>query len=291
MHPGIAKLLQKVELSEIASIRGVLNRIVEIVNDPDSSAFDLKNAIETDPPLSARVLKRANSSFYGISHKGSGITDVHSAIVCIGFETIKEIALSQSVCKLFRNDEAFCGFSRPALWEHCVATAIAGRLIFRREFGLPGGQAHAAGLLHDLGVIVEDQCAPQAFRQVLQAFQLSPRDGLYAHERAILGFSHAELGAELASLWEFPETLRCAIGAESIPDSIVGSEGDLVSATVRLASWAIQRRRIGFVESPGRTDRDILAAMKLVNVGGRALDLIMEEVDSELGRMRNDGLF
>jgi putative nucleotidyltransferase with HDIG domain len=291
MPLSVEQLVSEVELSDISSIRGVLNRIIDVVNDPQSSAFDLKDAIETDPPLAARVLKRANSAFYGIARRGAGVQDIQTAVVCIGFEAIKELALSQSVCRLFRTEEEYCGYSRVLLWEHSVATAIAGRLICRREYRMPGGQVHAAGLLHDIGIIVEDQCAREGFRQALEGFRREPDLGLYAHERRVFGFTHADLGATLAERWDFPETLRLAIGQVGLPTVDVESESAMVSATVRVASWAVQRRRIGYVESPGRRDADFFEALDRLKLTRRGMDLIMDEVSAEMEQMRNAGWF
>lgn len=291
MNADVDSLIAKVELSDLSSIRAVLSRIIEVVNDPNSSAFDLKDAIETDPPLAARVLKRANSAYYGISRRGSGVGDIQTAVVCIGFEAVKELALSQSVCRLFRSEEEVFGYSRLALWEHSVATAIAGRLIFRREFRMPGGQAHAAGLLHDVGIIVEDQCARDLFRQALERFAVAPARGLYAHERQVLGFSHAEVGGALAARWDFPASLVQAIGAETMPPGDCDTEADLVAATVRVASWATQRRRIGFVESPGLSEAEFAEALKRLDLGRRGLELLMDEVEAELRRMKEAGWF
>ena len=291
MNDAIEQLISTVELSDISSIRAVLNRIIEVATAPHSSAFDLKDAIETDPPLAARILKRANSAMYGVARKGAGISDIHTAIVCVGFETVKELALSQSVCQLFRSEDAIHGYSRLALWEHCVATATAGRLIFRREFQMPGGQVHAAGLLHDVGIIVEDQCAQSTFRQALKALGESPELSLCHHERQIFGFSHADVGRALAERWDFPASLCLAIGAEELPSGECDVEPNLIAATVRLASWAVQRRRLGFVEEPHLSERVLLDALKRLNVSRRGLDLILDEVELEMERMRHEAWF
>lgn len=291
MNAIAEKLISKIELSDISSIRAVLNGIIGVVNDPHSSAYDLKDAIATDPPLAARVLRRANSSYYGISRRGAEVSDIQTAVVYIGFETIKELALSQTVCRLFRNTETLHGYSRSALWEHCVATAVAGRMIFRREFKMPGGQVHAAGLLHDIGIIVEDQCARESFVKSLKAFEEFPEYGLSHHERQVFGFSHAELGEALAKRWDFPAPLRHAIGAETLPSGKITSENDLVAATVRLASWAAQRRRLGFVESPPMNEEAWQEALNRLNISPNALELIMDQVELEMERMRNEDWF
>ena len=289
--PVIDQMISQVELSDISSIRVVLGQIMEVATAPNSSAFDLKEAIETDPPLASRVLKRVNSAYYGIARKGSGISDIHLAVVFIGFETVKELAMSQSICQLFRNDQAVYGYSRVALWEHCVATATAGRLIYRREYQLPGGQIHAAGLLHDIGLIVEDQCAQAPFRQALRALSETPEPGLAFHEQETFGFTHAEVGRALAERWNFPAALCQAIGTEEMPSGECDSEANLLSATVLLASWAVQLRRIGFIESPCLDDSVLEGPLKRLGLTRPGLDLILDEVERDMGRLRDEGWF
>ena len=287
----IDQMIRQVELSDISSIRAVLGQIMEVATAPNSSAFDLKEAIETDPPLASRVLKRVNSAFYGIARKGSGISDIHLAVVFIGFETVKELAMSQSICPLFKNDQVVHGYSRVALWEHCVATAMTGRLLYRREYQLPGGQIHAAGLLHDIGLIVEDQCAQESFHRALRALAADPGPGLAHHERAVFGFTHAEVGQALAARWNFPTALVQAIGTEEMPPGECDSEGNLLSATVLLASRAVQLRRIGYVESPALEESTLDEPLKRLGVSRTGLDLILDEVERDMGKLRDEGWF
>ncbi len=288
MKPDLEHVLRAMEKTEISSIRQTLNRIVEIHKDPKSGAFDLKNAIETDPPLAARVLKRANSVYYGGGLRISGILD---AIVCIGFEAVKELALSQAVCALFKCDKTYHGYSRAALWRHCVGTALCCRYIYRREYQLPGGKAHAAGLLHDIGIIVEDQCLHEPFLQVLKDFSEDSGPGLYEHERRVFGFSHADIGRRLAERWNFSGELSRAIGEEFVSPDIPNAQTDRLSVTVRVASWVTQSRHIGFVETPCLSEAVMHGALAHLGITPQGLDFIMDEVESEMEWMHNEGWF
>lgn len=288
MKADIDQLIGALEKTEISSIRQTLNRIVEIHKDPNAGAFDLKNAIEVDPPLASRVLKRANSAYYGGPSRISGILD---AIVCIGFEAVKELALSQAVCELFKCDKMHYGYSRAALWRHCVATALCCRLIYRREYQLPGGKAHAAGLLHDIGIIVEDQCAHEPFVQVLKAFSEDPEPGLYEHERRAWGFSHADIGRRLAQRWNFSDDLSQAIGEEVVPLHDPHKKTDRLSSTVRVASWAVQSRGIGFIETPHLDEAMMHRVLVHLGITPQGLGFIMDEVESEMERMHDEGWF
>ena len=95
---SLADLVHIVESSDIASIKKTVSEIVNVINDPESSAKQLKDIIELDPPLSAKLLRLANSAFYGYTKR---ITSIQEAIVFIGFDAVKDLALSQKVSQLF----------------------------------------------------------------------------------------------------------------------------------------------------------------------------------------------
>ena len=120
----------------------------KIIRDP------IHNIIEVDPPLTAKLLKLANSAFYGYPKT---IGEVQEAIVCIGFEAVKELALSQKICELFKKNDLINNYSRISLWKHSLAVAVFSKLLYRREFAKSGENIYVAGLLHDIGHIIMDQ--------------------------------------------------------------------------------------------------------------------------------------
>ena len=124
-------ILDLVNKSDISSIKQIVSDILRVIRDEDSSAKDLKDIIERDPPLCARLLKLANSAHYGYAKT---ISDIQEAIVCIGFDAVKELALNQKVCELFKQENTRHGYSRWQLWQHSSAVAVTSKLIYRREF-------------------------------------------------------------------------------------------------------------------------------------------------------------
>jgi len=158
----ISKIIELVDKSEISSIQSVVSGIIDVINDPESSAKDLKDIIEIDPPLTARVLKVANSAYYCSLRK---ISEIQHAVIWIGFDVFKKIALSQKICEMFDRNEIIRGYSGNSLWKHSVAVAILGKMIYRREFGESGENVYTAGLLHD--IVVENQFLENDFKEVL----------------------------------------------------------------------------------------------------------------------------
>jgi HD-like signal output (HDOD) protein len=114
------------EISHIATLPEVTLRIIELVEDPTSTAQDLHGVISNDPALSSRILKVVNSSFYGLPGQ---IASINRAIVMLGLNAVKNIAIAASLAKLFRGGELTPTFSAKELWNHSNSTAIGCKMI------------------------------------------------------------------------------------------------------------------------------------------------------------------
>ena len=206
-------VLKQINESEIASIKSVVTEILKIIRDEKSSAKDLKDIIERDPALCIRLIKLANSAYYGYPRT---ISDIQEAIVCTGFDAVKELALTQKVCELYQNSETFYNFSRELLWQHSLAVAICSKMIYRKEFMKPGDDIYVAGLLHDIGIIVEEQFVNELFTEALKKAQEEKEDFLKV-EKQILGVEHQEIGKAISINWQFPDEFVYAISHHHNP--------------------------------------------------------------------------
>ena len=108
------------EISHIATLPEITLKIVELVEDPKSTAQDLHEVINNDPALCSRILKVVNSSFYGLPGQ---IGSINRAIVMLGLNAVKNIAIAASLAKLFRGGELTPAFAARDLWKHSVGTA------------------------------------------------------------------------------------------------------------------------------------------------------------------------
>lgn len=283
---NLRKIVNLVKDSEISSIKNVVAGILKIINDPKSNAKDLKELIEVDPPLTAQVLKVANSAYYSPPSK---IGEILKAVLWIGFEAIKELALNQKVCKIFSNDTTADDYSRLSLWKHSVAVAVMGKMIYRREFGEKGENIYAAGLLHDIGLIVEDQFCHDQFREMLKN-SAEKNEEFTATEQQIFGFNHAELGKAVMASWDMPEELCAAIGQHHNP-SRASSRYARITCTLHLADAYCQEMKIGHVDTSTANKNLFNWCMKEAGIERRALDLIINDVEEQITKMEGQGLF
>lgn len=287
MSKSLEELLSLVNSSQIASIKATLTKIIEVIHNPDSSVMELKNLIEIDPPLTANVLKRANSAFFGMRRGISNITD---AIIFIGFDAVTELTLNQKFFELFQqNGVEIHGYSRRGLWEHSIGVALCGKLLYRREFRKPGGEVYTAGLIHDIGIIVEDQFLHPELLSILADAERNRRD-LHSAEIDALGYCHEDIGESLAMSWSLPEELCRAIGRAERPEA-----GDMASNvladTLYLANCACRQRQIGFSEACNLDRAAYEDCLNRLRIKERALDFIMDEVKAQIAKMKEDGWF
>jgi putative nucleotidyltransferase with HDIG domain len=285
-YKRISKIIELVDKSEISSIQSVVSGVIDVINDPQSSAKDLKDIIEIDPPLTARVLKVANSAYYYSLRK---ISEIQHAVIWIGFDVVKEIALSQKVCEVFDQDETINGYSGTALWKHSIAVALLGKMICRREFGERGENAYAAGLLHDIGIIVENQFLENDFREVLNKAK-QEENNLSTSEYEVLGYTHTDIGKMLTDHWSFPEELVVAIGNHHNPDK-APEEFSKFASTLYIADYLCQERGIGYSDAPFCDPGIFRKCLKRLDVKGYALDLIVKDMEQEITMMEDQGLF
>ncbi len=193
------------EISHIATLPEVTVKIIELVENPESSAQELHEVISQDPALCSRILKVVNSSFYGLPGQ---IGSINRAIVLLGLNAVKNIAIAASLAKLYRGGELCPGFSARDVWQHSGAVAIATKLITDTlKIGMPD-EAFLAGLMHDIGLMVELQFDRAKLIDVIQQVGLdrdgTPGNSMLDLELNVFGATHQEFGAGLCEKWKFP---------------------------------------------------------------------------------------
>ncbi len=193
------------EISHIATLPEVTVKIIELVENPSSSAQQLHEVISQDPALCSRILKVVNSSFYGLPGQ---IGSINRAIVLLGLNAVKNIAIAASLAKLYRGGELCPGFAARDVWNHSGAVAVATKLIADTlKIGMPD-EAFLAGLMHDIGIMVELQFDRAKLIDVIQEVGLdasgTPCNNMLEVELATFGATHQDFGAGLCEKWKFP---------------------------------------------------------------------------------------
>lgn len=194
----IEKVLKQIE--HLPTLPQVVSKILAMTDSEKINAVDLSK--ELDQSLSAKVLKVANSAYYGGRAAGK-VTSLHHAIMIIGFDMVKEIVLTASFFHTFKDSEEVEELK--PLWTHSLSCAlIAKRLawVYRYE---ALDEAYLVGLIHDIGKLIIQQYFPDQYRLIVSRSQEG--HGTLKLEREILGMTHAEIGGRMATHWNFSESL------------------------------------------------------------------------------------
>jgi len=283
--PTIDELLHHAARSDIASIGSVVTKIMAIIRNPNSNANELRQLVEVDPPLSAKVLKRANSAAYGIKRS---VTSIQEAIVFIGFNTVREISLSLKIGKLFEGGGVHGSFSRPMLWKHSLAVALSCKYLYRREFKENGDEIYSTALLHDIGVIVEDQFAHELLMNAMDLMD-SESKSLPDAEKAVFAFEHPELGQRLTAAWKIPENLTIAIGYHHRPFAC-DPRWFKEAAAIFVCDIACRQAGLSYETKCGEDEKaSFLRALEALKVSQDAMEIIVEDVAKEIAEMDKAG--
>ncbi|MHC4946707.1 MAG: HDOD domain-containing protein [Planctomycetota bacterium] len=233
-------------ISHIATLPEITLKIIELVEDPTSTAQDLHNIISNDPALCSRILKVVNSAFYGLPRQ---IGSINRAVVLLGLNAVKNIAIAASLTKLFRGGELCPKFSARDLWIHSIATAAGGKMICDTlKLGLPD-EAFLAGLIHDIGIMVEMQSARDKLIQIFDELEIdedgAPSGDLRTYEQRIIGADHCAFGAALCETWKFPKSFAYVAGHHHDPLALPAG-ARMLSAVIYTADRLAAEAGFGF---------------------------------------------
>jgi putative nucleotidyltransferase with HDIG domain len=214
-------------MSDVASFPAAAQQLLELTANENSSGAEIRDVIQTDPALVANILKRVNSSFYGLANK---VTDIRSALSLLGTREIRNMAMTTFLARFNANQSEHGTYRREALWTHCVATGVAARVLAKElGKGVPE-EAYMAGLLHDFGYILCDQFLHKHFCQVID--RITPDVPSVAIENEVLTFDHAMLGGFVAEKWQFPDSAVDAITYHHRPQDYHGLHDDTLHLVV-----------------------------------------------------------
>jgi HD-like signal output (HDOD) protein len=227
-------------IMDIPALPVIVTRMMALVDDPDTSAAELTRLISTDQALAVKLLKLANSSYYGFPRQ---ISTINLAIVVLGFDAVKHLGLSVSVLERFKKASNQDLFDISAFWEHSIGCGIACGILAQEFRYRISGEVFVAGLLHDIGKIVLNLYFKDELKQVLQLIQSEGCSFVEAEER-LFGITHSDIGRCLAEKWNLPVQLVESIAyhhypekAEAAPETVALVHlGDILSRTASVGN-------------------------------------------------------
>lgn len=254
-------------VSTLVSLPEAYVRLNTLLDEPNTTSADLGAVIRHDPGLATRLLRMVNSAFYGFA---SRIDDLDRAVTIVGRNELRDLVLATVAVETFDRIASDL-VDMSTFWHHSVFCALIARGLGRRSNLGDGESLFAAGLLHDVGQLVIYRELPELGAKALARAGESD-DGLHRAERAVLGFTHGEVGAALFEAWGLPESLQAATRFHHEP--LAGNAFLFETAIVHLANSAANTLEPG---------RNILACQPERHLGAwRLTGLTEEDLDAAI---------
>ena len=220
-------------IKDLPVLPEVAAQLLKIIHHASTSATDVANLISKDIGITSKVLRMANSAFYGIPRT---ITTVQNAVVLLGMKVVNSLVLSASVGTLFPPEKKSSGVDKKSFWVHSLACAIASKKIAEKIklAYVDPEECFCAGLLHDIGKLVLNQYFKDSF---IKSVNLAKIDNLpaYKAECKIFDCSHTRVGDWLTCKWELPIDLRNALIFHHDPAS--SSTSEKITFIIHLADY------------------------------------------------------
>ena len=202
------------KLEDLPSLPAVVMELLTSIDQEDVDISVLAKKVSHDQALTAKTLRLANSSTYGLQVK---VTTIQQAITFLGFQTTRNLITAAAVTGCFAQGSCK-GFDDKAFWRHSIAVAVCARVLARR-LRFNQDYAFTAGLLHDIGRLVLVTIYPDGYAEAIAKSALEDSELLDA-ERAVLGVDHVAAGLVLAEHWKFSDTIRMAIAHHHDPETV-----------------------------------------------------------------------
>lgn len=221
-----------------------VGKVLEICRRYDATAADLNKVISLDPVLLAKVMRLINSAYYGLPQE---ITSLARAIVMLGINTVKNLALSTAVLATMQKTRtANSVLNMDAFWLHSLAVGTASKLIAKARGENPQNLENyfIAGLLHDIGKIALNNRLPEDYLQVILEADRG-RMSLVEAERMVLGFTHEEAGLLIVQTWRLGDELADVAAFHHAAENYSGPYSEVV-CTVSVANFYVKIQEYGF---------------------------------------------
>jgi putative nucleotidyltransferase with HDIG domain len=233
----------KVYIATMPSLPTTVAKVLEVCNNPRTSPMDLDKVISLDPVLMGKVLKLINSAYYGLKNQ---VTSLVRAIIMLGVNTVKNLALSTAVLDRLADKSGFRALNMEGFWRHSLCVGVVAKLIARKK-GVESqrlDEYFAAGLLHDIGKVPLNNALSDDYVRAMGLADIE-RIPLYLAEKRAVDIDHAEVGGLIAEAWHLDGPIADAVRFHHEASTYQGRNDQIILA-VSVADYYANREGIGF---------------------------------------------
>jgi len=269
-------------IGNMPSLPTTVAKVLEVCNNPQTSPADINHVISLDPVLVGRVLKLINSAYYGL---GQQVTSLVRAIIMLGINTVKNLALSTAVMGNLSANKDFQGLNMEGFWRHSLCVGVAAKIIAKQR-GIDTKQTEeyfTAGLLHDIGKIPLNAVLSKEYMLTVSIADRE-RIALYKAEEKNLGTNHCTTGTMIVNAWKLEGPVGETIVNHHNHTEYSGSHKDILYTIIAANRFASQRE-IGFSGDryTEKTDDELWEALK---TGPDVFDGIINTVNDEIEKAK-----
>lgn len=268
-------------IARMPSLSVTATRVLEICNNPKTSAIDLNRVIALDPVLMGQVLRLVNSAFYG---NRSTVTTLPRAIVMLGVNTVKNLVLSLAVLKVMGDESAYKTFSMEDFWLHSLAAGVAAKRLASLR-GLPleaCWDCFVGGLLHDLGKIPLSSLYPAEYARVIDDAE---RASLHEREGLAFGLDHSQAGGLIGRKWRLGPVLEDCLAHHHDPHCAAPENRDRV-ALVGLADACARHFAMGNAGGASPQPQELAALCAQCGLTMAEIEAFEEDLAEEIANAR-----
>ena len=271
-------------LAQLPPFSPILNRLIASLANEDVSFAKISDLIEKDTALAGNVLRLVNSALYGL--RGT-VNSIRHAVSLLGIAKLRNATLSMSVARMWSQVKTPPGWSMARFNLHSVGVAILADLLTQQRDVQYGEGAFAAGLFHDLGLLLVALGLPEEYKQITLLHKQSPK-WIIEYEQQVLGLTHLELSAEALAVWNLPEPIQTAVRFAETPDldpTVVPSDGISLSRVLNIADRYVKGAGTSLSLFEG-TPEDGQLALESLGLGER-LPEVLSEFETEFSTIQS----
>jgi HD-like signal output (HDOD) protein len=230
------KILKRIK--DLPPMPKVLFKARQVMDDPKSGFKEIAKIIETDQAIAAKVLKVANSAYYGLSGM---VNSIHQATVVLGYKTLEQVITMVSSSSMLGKQLKGYRLNAGVLWRHSLAVAMASRTIAKKRAPSIEGDAFSVGLIHDAGKLALDLNILKKKAEI-DAFLNDVELNFRKAEQHVLGFDHTEIAYELCQKWKLPTSHAEAMRYHHAPED---SGDNQLAHIVHIADYLAKQAEFG----------------------------------------------
>jgi HD-like signal output (HDOD) protein len=184
----------------------VVSSVLKLADDPEASPKEMERLIESDPAITGKILRVANSAYYGLHE----VPSIGRAVTALGMNTIRSLVIGVAYQQLIAGREQAALFSKLEFWRHSLAVAVGCRIIAKIKCPMKSEELYGVGMMHDVGKLVMDRFCPNDFDLAIQTAQ-NEQCPLNEAEVRLYEFDHTDVGGLLADKWGLTKVMRAGI--------------------------------------------------------------------------------